>query len=382
MAEPIILPAPEAPTVSVVVLAFRRVDVLGRCLRALAEHRSAHPFEVVIVANGASRPVHAFLDAHVSGGVLIRPRVNLGFAGGCNRGVAASKGRYVVLLNDDAEVEPGWMDALVAAVEARPTAAVVGSLVLFPDGTVQDAGGTIAADGMPVAEGRGASRSDDLARHPRRIDYASACAVLVRREAWDAAGGMDEAFYPAYFEDVDLCLRLRQLGWETWLEPSAVVHHDESASTDLALKSLAWDWNKERFLARWGPGGEPPAAPFVVDDTDLLETEVRFLERATEVHEERLARMTRMLEETRFQLSSLRADHLGALQVLEQQRSHGAWLDGLLDAERRRADEAEERLASIRSRTPFRQAEHLRALLARRPRLRALATRVRRVARP
>jgi O-antigen biosynthesis protein len=372
MADRIDLPAPAAPTVSVVVLAFRRVDVLRRCLRALAGHESVHPFEVVVVANGASRAVVDFLDQHVTGGVFVRPRVNLGFAGGCNRGVAAANGRYVVLLNDDATVQPGWLDNLVAGAEARPKAAVVGSLVLFPDGTVQDAGGMIGDDGMPAVVGRGAGRTDDVAREARPIDYASGCAVLVRRDAWDAAGGLDESFYPAYFEDVDLCLRLRQQGWETWLEPSAVVHHEESASTDLALKSLAWDWNKERFLARWGDGGEPPVEPVRTDDTDLLETEVRFLERATEVHEERLARMQRMLEDTRFQLSTLQSDHLGALQALEQQRAHGAWLEGRLEAERQRADDAEAALAAARAAAPYRQIDRVRGALRR----------VRRVARP
>lgn len=359
--ERIRLPAPEAPDVSVVVLAFRRVDVLERCLRALAEHRSAASFEVVVVANGASVPVRTFLDRHVEGGVAVRARVNLGFAGGCNHGVAASKGRHVVLLNDDAVVEPGFLDALVAAVERRPRIAVVGALVLFPDRSVQDAGGVIGEDGMPAVVGRGSDERAAIATEPRQVDYVSGCAVLVRREAWDAVGGMDERFYPAYFEDVDLCLRLRSAGWETWFEPEAKVLHDESASSDLVLKSLAWDWNKARFLLRWGPGQGTDVAPAVVNGgADLLETEIRFLERAGEVYEERLSRMGSLLQEARFEHGRLKVDHLGALEALEHERAHGVWLRERLEDLEQHAAGLEAELAALRSSSPYRQVDRLR----------------------
>lgn len=371
------LPAPESPVASVVVLAFRRVDTLARCLASLATHPSRHPFEVVVVANGATAQVRAFLDSTVEGGVLVRARVNLGFSGGCNRGVAAARGQYVVLLNDDAVVEDGWLDALVAAAESRPKAAVVGSLVLFPDGGVQDTGGHIDDNGMPAVDGRGALRTSALATTPRPIDYASGCAVLVRRDAWEEVGGFDEHFYPAYFEDVDLCLRLRAAGWEAWFEPGAVVRHDESASSDAVLKSLAWDWNKERYLARWGPDGQLPELKVGSTKTDLLETEIEFLERAAEVHEERLTRTAHLLEQTRYDLARLKIDHFGALQVLEQERAHSAWLSGRVDDERARAAEVEAVLASL----PHRQVARAQRFVGRHRSLRAAVRALRRLLR-
>jgi len=368
------LPAPDAPVASVVVLAFRRVDVLARCLSALAAHRSAYPFEVVVVVNGATPEVRAFVAQRVEGGVVVHAQVNLGFAGGCNRGVAASSGRYLVLLNDDAVVEDGWLDALVSAAEDDPAVGALGSLVLDPDGAVQDLGGHLEPDGMPVVDGRGLARTSPLATTRRPIDYASGCAVLVRRSAWDEVGGMDERFYPAYFEDVDLCLRLRAAGWEVWFEPGAVVRHDESASTDPVLKSLAWDWNKARFLARWGPAGEPTTTvPDAPTATGLLQDEVRFLERAAEVHEERLARTTRLLEEARFELGRLRIDHLGALEALEHERSHTAWLRERLDDERTRAAAAEAEVQGILASPSYRQVLRAQGLLGRSRVLRRIA---------
>lgn len=373
------LPASPTAEVSVIVLAFRRVDVLDRCLRALARHETRHDFEVVVVANGASIPVRTFLDQEVEGGVLVRARVNLGFAGGCNHGVAASRGRYVVLVNDDAVVEPGWLDALVDAADRRPRAAVVGSLVLFPDRTVQDAGGRIDEEHMPAVVGRGSAESSAVATTPRKVDYVSGCAVLVRREAWDAVGGMDERFYPAYFEDVDLCLRLRHAGWESWFEPEAKVLHDESASSDLVLKSLAWDWNKARFLLRWGPGVGPEVDPTVVNGgTDLLEAEIRFLERAGEVYEERLVRMGSMLQDARFELGRLRVDHLGALEALEHERAHSVWLQDRLGGCEAHAAALVAEVDAIRSSTPVRQLERLRSNAPARAAYRALRRLLRR----
>lgn len=382
MQVPLVLPAPSSAEVSVIVLAFRRVDVLERCLASLAAHDARRPFEVVVVSNGASIPVRTFLDDRVSGGRIVRSRVNLGFAGGCNFGAASSSGKYLALLNDDAIVEPGWLDALVDRIEASPRIGVVGSLVLFPDGTVQDAGGFIGEDGMPAVHGRGSSASAAVQQGARRLQYASGCAVLVRREAWDAVGGMDEQFYPAYFEDADLCLRLARQGWETWLEPAATVVHDESASSDPVLKSLAWDWNKARFLLRWGPGDGPDVDPFVENGaTDLLETEIRFLERAGEVYEERIARTSSLLDDTRFELHRLRVDHLGAMEALERERAHGAWLAGRVDDARAEAERLREELRVLRLSTPYRQLWRLREALLSRRSTRALLAGLRRLRR-
>jgi GT2 family glycosyltransferase len=374
------LPAPDAPVASVIVLAFRRSDSLARCLASLADHRSAVPFEVVVVVNGATPQVRAFVDTSVEGGVIVPTRVNLGFSGGCNRGVAASRGGLLVLLNDDATVEDGWLDALVAAAETRPKAGVVGSLVLFPDGVVQDTGGRLGEDGMPSVEGRGSARTSAIATAPRPIDYASGCAVLVRREAWEAVGGLDERFYPAYFEDVDLCLRLQAVGWEAWFEPGAVVRHEESASTDPMLRSVAWDWNKERFLARWGPDGRPPEVHVGTTEIDLLETEIEFFERAAAVQEERLTRTARLLDDARFNLSRLKADHVGALEVLDRERAHGAWLGARLEDQRARAEAAEAHLGEVVS-GPYRWVVRAQAFVGRHRSVRALVRPLRRLAR-
>lgn len=234
---------------TVLVLAYRKVELLERCLRSLAAHRSRFSFEVLVVANGVTPEVETVLrQAEVP---VVWSRANRGFAGGCNFGASHSSAELLVLLNDDAEPEPGWLDALIEAADAHPDVGLVGSLVLFPDGTVQDAGGVVWREGSTALIGRGAASDDSALRTAGLVDYASGCAVLVRRKAWDEVGGMDEGYYPAYYEDVDLCFALRARGWKIWLEPAARVHHAESASSDAAMKAAAATRNQARFRQKW-----------------------------------------------------------------------------------------------------------------------------------
>ncbi|QGG95845.1 glycosyltransferase [Actinomarinicola tropica] len=245
------LPRSTDPLVSIVVLAWRQADLLDACLRSLAQHDTEVPFEVVLVLNGATAEVRRLVADRVQGAVVVDSSTNLGFAGGNVLGASVARGEHLVLLNDDAEVLPGWLDQLVAAVD-RPTVGAVGSLVLFPDGTVQDAGGAIWPDGWTSIADRHHPVHIAARRGRRRVHYASGCSLLVRREAWDAVGGLDTRYHPAYFEDVDLCLALDQKGWEVLVEPTSMILHHESASSTSRFKSFLFERNHRQLLDKWG----------------------------------------------------------------------------------------------------------------------------------
>ncbi len=257
-------PSTGAPRVSVVVLAHRARDELRDCLAALAGQRTSHAFEVVVVLNGASPDVAAFVDGEVTGARIVRSSANRGFAGGCNLGVAAAGGEYLLFLNDDAVAAPTWIDELVTFADDHPGAGAVGGLVLFPDGTVQEAGGVVWREGNTAVVGRGGQPDHPDVAYARRVDYASACALLVRRRAWDDVGGFDEDFFPAYYEDADLCLRLRDRGWEVWYTPAARVVHAESVTAGSA-KAAMFRASEATFLRKWSArlgdqvahGGDP-----------------------------------------------------------------------------------------------------------------------------
>ena len=120
-----------------------------RCLTSVA-------YELIVVLNAASERVEDALRSHVEGARFVKSAVNLGFAGGCNLGASVARGEYLVLLNDDAIVEPGWLDWLVQSADANPNAGAVGSCILFPDGRVQEAGSVIWNDGSTMPVGRNA----------------------------------------------------------------------------------------------------------------------------------------------------------------------------------------------------------------------------------
>jgi GT2 family glycosyltransferase len=225
---------------------------LRRTLVSLSRYIGhAVPSETIIWMNGASPEVATVVHEEVSGAVVGASDVNLGFAGGNNRAAALARGHYLILLNDDAEVEPGWLENLVQTADSHPEAGAVGSRILFPDGRLQEAGSLLWADGSAYPVGRGLPGDSLRYGYLRRVDFSSASSLLVRRETWDRLGGLDEDFFPAYYEDIDLCMRIREQGQCVLLEPRSVVIHYESASTDSDFRHFLHLRNRRRFVRKW-----------------------------------------------------------------------------------------------------------------------------------
>jgi len=250
------LPEAAAPVISVVVLAWRQTDRLLDCLAALAASESAPSFETIVVLNGAAPEVRELVRSGVQGAVVVDIEHNVGFGGGCNRGVAAARGSLLLFLNDDAIVQPGLLRALSDRVLDDEGIAAAAAVLLNPDGTLQEAGSRVLADAGTVQLGAGlAPDSPEAAPYltARDIDYGSGAALMVRRAAFDAVGGFDPIYEPAYFEDVDLSFRLKAAGHRVVLEPSARATHATGSSTaaDPRFRTFAADHAGTAFIARW-----------------------------------------------------------------------------------------------------------------------------------
>lgn len=251
------------PRVSILVVAFNRRDRIERCLRSLEAHigRSIAS-ETIVVLNGARREVCDLFEQSVTGVTLVSSEVNAGFAGACNLGRRRATGSFLALLNDDTEIEEGWLEQLIATADAHPDAGAVGSAVLFPDGRLQEAGSIVWSEGSTTPVGRGAARIPPEYDFVREVDYCSACSLLVPTRTWDAVGGMDEQYFPAYYEDTDLCLKIKRRGQRVLYTPRSRVRHDEGSSTDSHFRGFLVRRNRARFLARWNldlADREPPA---------------------------------------------------------------------------------------------------------------------------
>lgn len=218
----------------VVVLNWDGLEDTRACLRSL-QAQDPPPGEVWLVDNGSPGGQAGVLAREFPWCRHLALPVNLGFTGGVNRALEAilAEGRaeWVALLNNDAEADPGWLAALAARAEGEPRAGLVASLMVRHDrpGTVENAGVAILPTGDAVPRGRG----DPRERFRSPCDLLAACgvAVLLRAAMLRETGLLREDFF-ASFEDVDLSLRARLLGWRCLYAPAAVVRHRLGRSVD------------------------------------------------------------------------------------------------------------------------------------------------------
>jgi GT2 family glycosyltransferase len=249
-AAPVIrFPEVERPDVTVVMLTYNRWDLTRQALSLLAEATEPR-YEVVIVDNASTDGTVDKLGQVRGAQVLRNPR-NLGFGPANNQGAAMARGRYLLLLNSDAWVRPGWLAPLVEVAEGDLSVAAVASKLLYPDGRLQEAGSIVWRDARVRNYGDGdlPSRPEYLFR--RAVDYASAACLLVRRSAFIAVGGFDPRFAPMYCEDVDLCLSLAAARGRVVYQPRSVVEHVRGASSAGGVKATQVERNRRLLRARW-----------------------------------------------------------------------------------------------------------------------------------
>jgi GT2 family glycosyltransferase len=221
------------------------------CIDSLTVVREQGLIEVIVMANGLVVAERTVFDERADI-VVVRSGTNLGFAGGNNLAAHFARGRYLLLLNDDSTVAAGCVERLVETAEADPTIGAVGCRILSADGSVQEAGSVLWGDGWATHVGAGLPGGTDHFAYVRDVDYASANGLLVRKSAWDAVSGLDERYFPAYFEDADLCLTLRRHHYRVVYEPRARLTHLEGQSTSWRYRNFLLRHNRDVFVAKWG----------------------------------------------------------------------------------------------------------------------------------
>jgi GT2 family glycosyltransferase len=252
--ESIALPAFRRPRVTVVIPMHGQLALTLRCLASLVRGAGPTPFRAVVVDDASGDESAAVLDK-VAGLRVVALDENVGYLRAVNEGARDVDSPYLCLLNNDVELQPGALQALVATLDADAAIGLAGArLVDMADGTLQEAGGIVFDDGSAANYGRGESPTAPAFQHVRDVDYCSAAAVVVRTELWRRLGGFDERYAPAYYEDVDLAFGVRSLGYRVVYEPNAVVEHVEGAShgrdETSGLKAYQVR-NRHVFAAKW-----------------------------------------------------------------------------------------------------------------------------------
>jgi GT2 family glycosyltransferase len=231
----LLLEAAHEPRVSIVLVLFNRAELTLACLRSLAG--VSLPVEVLIVDNASSDQTGELLG-RLEGARVVRQPENVGFLRACNLAAGLATGRHLLFLNNDAELLPGALESAVATLDGDPSIGAVGARLIAPDGRLQEAGSIIFRDGSCAGYGRG---EDPLApdySFQRDVDYCSGAFLLTPRTLFVEAGGFDERFAPAYYEDADYCVRLWKKGRRVVYQPAASVIHVEFASARSRSEAL------------------------------------------------------------------------------------------------------------------------------------------------
>ena len=247
------LPTSDAPVASIVIPIYNHLDATLVCLRSLAQTRNRTAHEVIVVDDCSSDDSQALLP-HIDGLHYQRNAENLGFIGACNAGAANARGEFVVFLNNDTAVQDGWLDALLDTFEQHQEVGLVGAKLVYPDGRLQEAGGIVFSDGSGWTYGRFDDPTDPRYNFVREVDYCSGAAIALRTELFRHFGGFDAHYAPAYYEDTDLAMKVRQAGLRVLYQPASVVVHFEgvSSGTDTSSGTKRYQViNKEKFLERW-----------------------------------------------------------------------------------------------------------------------------------
>jgi GT2 family glycosyltransferase len=223
------------PRVTIIVPMLGKALVTYTCLKSVHAHTTIGTYEVVVVDDGSTKPAASELAA-VTGVRFLRNERNEGFVASCNKAAAIARGDVIVFLNNDTIVTPAWLDALTEVLERFPDAGLVGGKLIYPDGTLQEAGGIVWRDGSAWNFGRGDDADRPEYNYVREVDYCSGACLAIDRKLFGEIGGFDGRFAPAYYEDTDLAFAVRAAGRKAYYQPFAAVVHFEgsTAGTNLA----------------------------------------------------------------------------------------------------------------------------------------------------
>ncbi len=265
---------PPVGELDVVVVNYNAGQAIVECLHRLKDQPGVG--SIVVIDNASTDGSVEVVEREYPDVRIVRNERNSGFGAGANQGIGATTSPCVVLLNPDADVRPGFVETLGRALDDHPKAGVVAALVLNPDGTVQPTKRAFpslwhaALHGLVglVWPGNPGTRAYTLAdasfTEPRTVDWVAGTAVALRREAFDEIGGFDEAFF-FFVEDVDLCRRLWDAGWEVWFEPRAVAEHAWGTSWTQRPLRFLWihQWSLWRYVRKHRRGAWVLAYPVI-----------------------------------------------------------------------------------------------------------------------
>lgn len=231
---------------SIIIVSWNTVDLLDACLGSIMAHPPRRHFEVIVVDNASTDGSVQMVRRQYPDVTLLKNENNVGFARANNQGIQQASGRHLLLLNPDTEVRADALETLLDFLERNGSVGAVGARILNRDGTLQHScypAPTLFNEWLHLfhldRERREGMESWDVTQ-PRAVEVLLGACIMVRGEALDDVGPLDERFF-MYSEEVDFCHRLREAGWSLyWVPQAQVVHYGgqstRQAATDMFLR--------------------------------------------------------------------------------------------------------------------------------------------------
>ncbi|MFO7899016.1 MAG: glycosyltransferase family 2 protein [Planctomycetota bacterium] len=229
-----------AQRASVVILAYNKAQHTARCLNGLL-HTSWRPLEVVLLDNGSTDGIPDVFDSfeeragnaeiHVK---RLRNESNLGAATGRNQALERASGRLVAFMDNDVVVRSrDWIERLARTLASHDKAGIAGPKLIypFPPFLIQCAGGAVSPTGRVFFRGRGEPNESPRFGQEEEVQCLISACWLMRRDVFEDVGGLDEAYNPVQFEDIDFCYKARAAGWRVFYNPAAEMYHFENVTT-------------------------------------------------------------------------------------------------------------------------------------------------------
>jgi GT2 family glycosyltransferase len=230
------IPRIENPEVSIILVLYNRAELTLKCLSSILSNQFKS-YELIIVDNASTDKTKLLLE-RIDGAKIISNSENKHFLLGCNQASQEAVGKYLLFLNNDAQILGDSINAALKTIQSSDDIGAVGGKIILPDGTLQEAGSIIWQDGSCLGYGRGDSPYAPQYMFKRSVDYCSAAFLLTDRLLFLQSGGFDGAYQPAYYEETDYCVKLLKSGRKIIYDPDVSILHYEFASSSSSEKAI------------------------------------------------------------------------------------------------------------------------------------------------
>jgi len=242
------------PVVSIIIPVYNQFNYTYNCLKSIIDNSGDKINYEIIIANDCSTDLTTQIEKIVKNIKIVTTAKNLRFLRNCNNAAKYAKGKYILFLNNDTQVQENWLLPLVELIEKDEKIGAVGSKLVYENGLLQEAGGIFWKDASAWNYGKMGDPSLPEYNYVKEVDYISGAALMIKKSIWDKLGGFDEEFAPAYCEDADICFSIRKIGYKVMYQPASVVVHFEGISngTDVSEGQKQYQViNQKKFFEKW-----------------------------------------------------------------------------------------------------------------------------------